>query len=121
MRRIEIEAGLTIRFPNRSREFDDGVEIGLLASSLGAKPSFATVLVSLRNIEQSCALAGKMGYQLSHQIEEGELTRLEFRRGKRTPSVALVSSQSCKALDRRGDRAGPQPPLARRFALVPQS
>ena len=38
MRRIEIVEGLSIRFPNRSEEFLEGFEIGLMAASLAFSP-----------------------------------------------------------------------------------
>src|SRR3712207_4563291 len=68
VRRIHVENGLSLRFPHRDEEFDEGVEIGILAVLMSSGARGFTHWVSTANVEQVRALAEGMGYRLT----EGE-------------------------------------------------
>lgn len=90
MRRIEIEDGLTVRFPGREGEFADGVEIGVLAALMGMGVPVIARAVALSNIEQARALAEKLGYRLVVRPACGETVRVELRRLGVRPQLKVV-------------------------------
>jgi hypothetical protein len=94
MRAIQIDEGLTIRFPHRCAEFDEGVEIGVLAASLGAGCLRVACRISSGAVEQARSLAERMGYHLADQTTEGAWTSLEFRFGRARPALRLVHSRT---------------------------
>lgn len=64
MRKIEIEDDLKIRFPRRAPDFDDGVEVGVMAALMATgiprftRTVYPTVVAPVR------ALAAKLGYRV---------------------------------------------------------
>lgn len=90
MRRIEIVDGLSIRFPNRSDEFVEGVEIGLLAAALAAKPARHSADLTPRTVAQAEAFARSLGYRVVRGPERDGLVLLTCLREDVKPSFRLV-------------------------------
>ncbi len=93
MRRIHVEEGLSLRFPNRDKEFDEGVEIGILAVLMSSGQKGFTHWVSPANVEQARSLAERMGYRLTEGEVDGTLTEVIFRSGGARPKLTLVHSR----------------------------
>ena len=92
MRHIHVEDGLRLRFTGRSEEFDDGVEIGLLAAKLALGPPEFTQLIANRTLEQAQSLALKMGYRFHIVWADEDWTEVIFLTGCRRPKLTLVHS-----------------------------
>lgn len=93
MRRIHVEEGLSLRFPGRDEDFNEGVEIGILAAFMSSGQRGFTHWISQRNVEQARAIAEKMGYRLTQGETDGELTEVIFRTGRMRPTLVLVHSK----------------------------
>jgi hypothetical protein len=93
VRRIHVEDGLSLRFPNRDKDFDEGVEIGILAVLMSSGARGFTHWVSSANVEQVRALAEGMGYRLTEGEADGPLTEVIFRTGRARPTLTLVHSR----------------------------
>ena len=93
VRRIHVEDGLSLRFPNRDQEFNEGVEIGILAVLMSSGQRGFTHWVSATNVEQARSLAEGMGYRLTEGETEGTLTEVIFRTGRERPKLTLVHSR----------------------------
>jgi hypothetical protein len=92
VRRIHVEHGLSLRFPGRDEEFNEGVEIGILAALMSwGQPGF-THWVSSATLEQARAVAAKMGYRLTEGATDGELSEIILRTGRSRPTLTLVHS-----------------------------
>ncbi len=92
MRQIEIEDGLRIRFPGRDEEFDQGVEIGMLALLMDMGEREFTRWISNANLDQARALAKQLGYHVVEGNGDSEWTELVFRFGPARPKLKLVHS-----------------------------
>jgi hypothetical protein len=92
VRRIHVEDGLSVRFPGRDEDFNEGVEIGILAGLMGSGRGF-THWISAANVEQARAIADKMAYRVTVGEEDGGLIEVIFRTGKARPKLTLVHSQ----------------------------
>ena len=93
VRRIKVEDGLSLRFPSRGEEFDEGVEIGILAVLMSSGQRGFTRWLSTTNVEQARAIAEKMGYRLTTGEIDGILTEAIFRTGLARPKLTLVHSR----------------------------
>jgi hypothetical protein len=93
MRQIHVEDGLCLRFPGRDEEFNEGVEIGIIAVLMGAGESAFARHLSTGNIDQARSLAEKMGYHLLTGRCDGLSTLVTFRAGPARPKLALVHSR----------------------------
>jgi hypothetical protein len=67
MRHIHLDDGLRLRFPGRSEDFDQGVEIGMVAVLMDQGMTEFSRWISRTNLSQIEAIARQMGYR----IEEG--------------------------------------------------
>ena len=92
VRRIHVEEGLSLRFPGRDEEFNEGVEIGILAILMSSEPRGFTHWISSANVAQARAIADKMGYRLTEGASDGELTEVILRSGRSRPALRLVHS-----------------------------
>jgi hypothetical protein len=92
VRRIQVEQGLSLRFPGRDEEFNEGVEIGILAVLMSSGQRSFTHWIASANVSQARAVAGKMGYRLSVGPSDGELTEVILRTGRARPALTLVHS-----------------------------
>ena len=93
MRRIQVEDGLSLRFPGRDEEFNEGVEIGILAVLMSTGQRGFTRWLSSANVEQARAIADKMGYRLTTGEVDGGLVEAIFRTGRARPKLTLVHSR----------------------------
>ena len=64
MRKIEIASDLRLRFGGRGAEFDDGVEVGLVAGQMAAGTRRISRSVSAGVVPQIEALARSMSYRV---------------------------------------------------------
>jgi hypothetical protein len=92
MRSIEVADGVTVRFPSRSEEFDQGVEIGALAAALALAPVEHWQRLSPGNSEQARALAEAMGFRMLDQKPDAPDAEIVFVRAGRRPALRLVHS-----------------------------
>lgn len=94
VRQIEIEDGLRLRFPERSAEFDEGVEVGVAAvlMAISAKP-FSHRIASA-TLDQIRTLAPKLGFHLSVESSSEDWSEVTFRRGSPRPRLVLAHSHS---------------------------
>ena len=104
MRRIFLEDGLNVRFPGRDEEFNQGVEIGIVATLLSSAQSRVTVWMSPDTVEQARALGEKMGFHLTARESEDGATMVTFAAGRARPQLRLVHSQPKVAAGGSGGR-----------------
>jgi hypothetical protein len=91
VRDIHLEQDLKLRFPGRPVEFDEGVEVGMVAAlmALGGGP-FSRRL-SPSSLEQVRAVAGKLGYHIVATLGD-DAAEVTFKPGSERPKLALVHS-----------------------------
>jgi hypothetical protein len=94
MRHIQIENGLKLRFPARSEDFDQGVEIGILAVLMTSAQTGFTQRISATNLEQARSLAEKMGFHLIVASSNADWTEIILRSGRARPKLTLVHSRA---------------------------
>jgi len=92
MRHIHLDEGLRLRFPGRSEEFDQGVEIGMLAVLMDQGEREFTRWISRANLDQVRALAKQLGYHVVEGNGDKDWVNLIFRQGQAKPSLRLVHS-----------------------------
>ncbi|WP_445501636.1 hypothetical protein [Microvirga sp. G4-2] len=94
MRHIHLDDGLRLRFPGRSEDFDQGVEIGMLAVLMDQEiPEFSR-WISRSNLSQVEAIAKQMGYRIIEAGGDEDWVDITFRHGsiKAKPNLRLVHS-----------------------------
>ena len=89
MRHIQVDEGLRLRFPGRSDEFDDGVEIGVVAALMAIGNPF-TRPVTARNLDQIRVMADRLNYSLAASPDGGETT---FTLGRSRSVLRLVHTR----------------------------
>ena len=94
MRHIHLADGLRLRFPGRPEEFDQGVEIGMLAVLMDLGEREFSRWISSANLDQARALAKQLGYSVLEANGDAEWTELTFRFGPARPKLKLVHSAS---------------------------
>lgn len=92
MRQIHLTEGTRVRFPGRTEEFDQGVEIGILAVLMDFGTPELTRPIATSNLEQARALAEKLGYRLLEGAATEGHTTIILRRAKIRPALKLVHS-----------------------------
>ena len=92
MRHINLTDGLRLRFPGRNEEFDQGVEIGMLAVLMDLGTREFTRWISTDNLDQARALAKQLGYHVVEGSADAEWIELVFRSGSARPQLRLVHS-----------------------------
>jgi hypothetical protein len=94
MRHIHLDDGLRLRFPARSEDFDQGVEIGMVAVLMDQGMREFSRWISRGNLGQIEAIAKQMGYHTVEGSGDEEWVDLTFRHGlaKSKPSLRLVHS-----------------------------
>ena len=94
MRHIHLDEGLRLRFPGRSEDFDQGVEIGMIAVLMDQETPEFSRWISRSNVGQVEAIAKQMGYRVIEAGGEEEWVELTFRHGsiKSKPNLRLVHS-----------------------------
>ncbi len=92
MRRIEVVEGLSVRFPGRSQEFVEGVEIGLLAAALATSAPEIVMRLASGALEQAQQLAHELGYLTfpDTRAVDGDTVEVRFRSRSARPRLQLV-------------------------------
>jgi hypothetical protein len=94
MRHIHLDDGLRLRFPGRSEDFDQGVEIGMIAVLMDqGLPEFSR-WIARSNLSQVQAIAKQMGYRVEQDDGDEEWVAITFVYGtvKAKPKLRLVHS-----------------------------
>ena len=94
MRHIHLDDGLRLRFPGRSEDFDQGVEIGMIAVLMDqGSPEFSR-WIARSNLSQVQAIAKQMGYRIEEGSGDEEWVDVAFLHGtvKAKPKLRLVHS-----------------------------
>ena len=94
MRHIHLDEGLKLRFPGRSEEFDQGVEIGMIAALMQSQLREFSRWISAPNLDQVRALAERLGYRLVEGSSDEEWSQVTCRFGQARPQFRLVHSAS---------------------------
>ncbi len=94
MRHIHLDDGLRLRFPGRSEDFDQGVEIGMLAVLMDQETPEFSRWISRANLGQVEAIARQMGYRVIEGDGDEEWADVTFQHGsiKAKPKLRLVHS-----------------------------
>lgn len=92
MRHIHLDDGVRLRFPGRSEDFDQGVEIGMLAVLMDQGMSDFARWISQSNLDQVRAIAKQLGYHVVEGNRDAEWVELTFRYGTAKPQLRLVHS-----------------------------
>ncbi|MBM6592625.1 hypothetical protein [Microvirga pudoricolor] len=92
MRHIHLDDGFRLRFPGRSEDFDQGVEIGMLAVLMDFKTPEFRRWISKGNLSQVRALATQLGYRVIENGAEDDWIELVFQNGPVRSSLRLVHS-----------------------------
>lgn len=94
MRHIHLDEGLRLRFPGRSEDFDQGVEIGMIAVLMDQDTPEFSRWISRSNLGQVEAIARQMGYRVIEGVGDEEWVDLTFRHSsvKERPNLRLVHS-----------------------------
>jgi hypothetical protein len=94
MRHIHLDEGLRLRFPGRSEDFDQGVEIGMLAVLMDQGLMEFSRWISRDNLSQVEAIAKQMGYRIVEEGGDEEWADITFVHGsvKAKPHLKLVHS-----------------------------
>ena len=93
MRHIHLAEGLRLRFPGRSEEFDQGVEVGMIAALMETQLREFSRWISGESLAQARTLAERMGYRLVEGASDPEWTHVSFRFGQARPQLKVVHSR----------------------------
>ncbi len=79
MRQIQLDTNLRVRFPARTGDFDDGVEVGMLAAFMTLGQPTITRKISQSALEQLRPLAQRLHYRLiaEHATEDSLIVTLQ--------------------------------------------
>lgn len=92
MYHIHLAEGLKLRFPARSADFDQGVEVGMLAALMSQDVTEFSRRISSANLGQVRALADQFGYRLIEGEAEGDCVALTFYSRAARPRLRVVHS-----------------------------
>ena len=92
MRHIHLADGLRLRFPGRNEDFDQGVEIGMLAVLMDLGTREFSRWISSENLDQARALARQLGYHVVEGGADGAWVEVVFRTGVARPQLRLAHS-----------------------------
>jgi hypothetical protein len=92
MRHIHLAEGLRLRFPGRNEDFDQGVEIGMLAVLMDLGQREFCRWISAENRNQARALAEQLGYHVIEGTSDADWIEITFRSGPARPQLRLVHS-----------------------------
>lgn len=91
MRLIEIEEGVSMRFPRRSEDFADGFEAGLVAAALVQLPHRHDATISAATIPALAKVATCYGYRMVQGAEINGMVRISLMRADVRPRLTVVS------------------------------
>jgi hypothetical protein len=83
---------MRLRFPARSVDFDQGVEIGIVAALMSQDLTEFTRRISRDNLGQVRALVEQFGYRLVEGAEDGDFVEINFLSRAARPRLRLVHS-----------------------------
>jgi len=92
MHHIHLAEGMRLRFPARSVDFDQGVEIGIVAALMSQDLTEFTRRISRDNLGQVRALVEQFGYRLVEGAEDGDFVEINFLSRAARPRLRLVHS-----------------------------
>ncbi|MBA1158224.1 hypothetical protein [Microvirga mediterraneensis] len=94
MRHIHLDDGLRLRFPGRTEDFDQGVEIGMIAVLMDQGLGEFSRWIARSNLSQVEAIAKQMGYRIEDNGGDEEWADITFLHGtaKAKPKLRLVHS-----------------------------
>lgn len=92
MHHIHLAEGLRLRFPARSADFDQGVEVGMLAALMSQDISEFSRRISKANLGQVRAVAEQFGYRLLEGEAAEECVHLTFYSRAARPRLRVVHS-----------------------------
>ncbi len=92
MHHIHLADGLRLRFPARSVDFDQGVEVGILAALMSQDIAEFSRRISKGNLGQVRAVAEQFGYRLVEGSAEEEWVELNFYNRTARPRLRVVHS-----------------------------
>jgi hypothetical protein len=93
VREIHLDEGCRMRFPGRSMDFRDGVEIGILAALMDTRAPKIARWIAAENVDQAQALAERLGYRVTVRDGEDGWSHLTLEHGARRPVLRLVASR----------------------------
>lgn len=93
MRLIEIEDGVSIRFPKRSEDFADGFEAGLVAAALMSLPHRHDATIAAGTVPAIAKVAACYGYRLAQAPEVNGMVAISLMRHDVRPRLTVVSSR----------------------------
>jgi hypothetical protein len=92
VRHVQIDEGLRLRFPRRSAEFDEGVEVGMAAALMASATRTFSRRIATGTVDQIRALAPRLGFHVVVEAVEGGWADLSFRPGPERPRLTLAHS-----------------------------
>lgn len=92
MHHIHLTEGLRLRFPARSVDFDQGVEVGVLATLMSQDVAEFNRRISKANLGQVRALAEQFGYRLVEGEADEDAILLTFYSRAARPRLRVVHS-----------------------------
>ena len=92
-RNVHLDEGCTLRFPHRDESFASGVEVGILAAQMDAKPDLIRRWIATSNVDQLQALAEQLGYRLLREGEAAQSTMVTLRRADIRPRLRVIRSR----------------------------
>ncbi|SCY53603.1 hypothetical protein [Microvirga guangxiensis] len=92
MHHIHLAEGLRLRFPARSVDFDQGVEVGVLAALMSQDVSEFSRRISKANLGQVRAVAEQFGYRLVEGEAAEDCVELTFYSRAARPRLRVVHS-----------------------------
>lgn len=91
MRQIHLDQEIRLRFPRRGPEFDDGVEVGILAVLMTQGDPVITRWISETCLQQLQALAPQLSYRaVSEPSSEPGLVKVTLTSSRVRPKLSLV-------------------------------
>ncbi|WP_181705086.1 hypothetical protein [Chthonobacter rhizosphaerae] len=90
MREVMVEDGLTVRFPGRSVEFLEGVDIGLLIADLAAGHGDITRRIRRSGLKQAADVANGFGYRCTTVAEGDDWIEINVTNRRRRPVLRVV-------------------------------
>jgi hypothetical protein len=92
MHHIHLAEGLRLRFPARSADFDQGVEVGMLAALMSQDVTEFSRRISMANLGQVRAVAEQFGYRLLEGEAVEDSVLLTFYSRSARPRLRVVHS-----------------------------
>ncbi|WP_075214181.1 hypothetical protein [Mongoliimonas terrestris] len=90
MHDVEIEDGLTVRFPGRTGEFLQGVDIGLLLADLAAGRSDINRRIRRASLKQAADVALGFGYRCVTVAEGDGWADIHVTNRRQRPALRVV-------------------------------